>query len=804
MHTTLLRSIVVIGLLLFGVFLNSGVRAQPLTKGTYLDGVRFIQYLDDNVALQDIKSGHLDTYFSRIPLESVSAVKADPNLKVYDRIAGSFGLLLNPAPSKDNNSINPFQFRQVRFAMNYLVDREFVVDEILRGYGTSLAAPFGVYSPEYLNVLNTIESFGFRYNPQFAQKLISDSLTKAGATNQGGKWFFKGNPINIKILIRSDDPQRLSMGELVASELQSAGFNIQTDFGDLNKANPIVYGSDPQDFLWQVYTEAYAGTSAFVKYNPVVASQMYAPYYGNMPGGQNPAFWNYRNETLNKLTQKIAFFNFTSEAERNQLLRNATRAGVEESVRIFVAQNTEPFVASSAIKGLINDFGAGITSKLSLMNARTPKSSNTLDIGVKQIYQGAWNNVEGCKDAYCTQIYSAISDSATFRNPYTGEVIPMREKWVDVSTKGPIGKLKVPAEAQIWDPYSQHWKSVGQNASSMSKVTYKILYSNWHNGIPMDKSDLLYTQYFLFQWGTNTGKGDLTIDPEFTAQVQAALPLVKGLRFIANDELESYINMWHYDRKEIADSATIWPAEPWEITAATERLVISGKLAYSTGEATARNVDMLSLLIPAHAEMIKEELQKMKEEGYVPVALKGIVSVQNATNRYDASINWITNHKNAVIGNGPFYLDSYNPAGGIITIKASRDPSYPFPEGYWTSFENPNLATLQSVNAPQFISIGEPTVVVSLTVNVGGQPSNDAIVNYFISNKDDRVVVQGVATPAPADNKLGAYNIVLRENETSKLSVGPNTLKIFVNSREAFRPDIYSTVLIENFSRFKG
>jgi len=804
MRTILFRTIAVIGLLLVGVCLNSGVRAQPPTKGTYLDGVRFIQYLDDNVALQEIKSGNLDTYFSRIPLETVSDVKADPNLKVYDRIAGSFGLLLNPAPSKDNNSINPFQFRQVRFAMNYLVDREFIVDEILRGYGTSLVAPFGVYSPEYLNVLNTIESFGFRYNPQFAQKLISDTLTKAGAINQGGKWFFKGNPISVKILIRSDDPQRLSMGELVASELQSAGFNIQTDFGDLNKANPIVYGSNPQDFLWQVYTEAYAGTSAFVKYNPVVASQMYAPYYGNMPGGQNPAFWNYRNDTLNKLTQRIEFFNFTSEGERNALLRNATRAGVEESVRIFVAQNTEPFVASSALKGLINDFGAGITSKLSLMNARTPKSSNTLDIGVKQIYQGAWNNVEGCKDVYCTQIYSAISDSATFRNPYTGEVIPMREQWVDISTNGPSGKLKVPPDAQIWNPYSQHWKSVGQNASSMSKVTYKILYSNWHNGIPMDKSDLLYTQYFLFQWGTNTGKGDLTYDPEFSSQAQAALPLVKGWRFIANDEVESYINMWHYDKKEIADSATIWPAEPWEITAATERLVTSGKFAYSTGEATARNVDMLSLLIPAHAEMIKEELQKMKDEGYVPAALKGIVTVGNATKRYDASINWITNHNNAVIGNGPFYLDSYNPAGGIITIKAFRDPSYPFPEGYWSSFENPKLATLQSVKAPQFISIGQPTVVVSLTVNVGGKPSNDAIVSYFISNKDDRVVVQGVATASSAVNKLGTYGIILRDNQTSKLSVGPNTLKIFANSREAFRPDIYSTVLIENFSRFKG
>src|SRR5437660_11392032 len=117
MRTILLRSIAVTCLLLFGVFLNIGVSAQLPKKSAYLDEVRFIQYLDDNVALQEIKSGNLDTYFSRIPLEAVSDVKSAPNLKVYDRNAGSFGLLLNPAPSRDNDSLNPFQFREVRFAM---------------------------------------------------------------------------------------------------------------------------------------------------------------------------------------------------------------------------------------------------------------------------------------------------------------------------------------------------------------------------------------------------------------------------------------------------------------------------------------------------------------------------------------------------------------------------------------------------------------------------------------------------------------------------------------------------------------
>jgi peptide/nickel transport system substrate-binding protein len=81
---TILCSIAVICLLLFGVFLNThtGVSAQSPTKGAYVDQVRFIRYLDDNVALQEMKSGNLDTYFFRIPLEAVSGVNSVANLKV--------------------------------------------------------------------------------------------------------------------------------------------------------------------------------------------------------------------------------------------------------------------------------------------------------------------------------------------------------------------------------------------------------------------------------------------------------------------------------------------------------------------------------------------------------------------------------------------------------------------------------------------------------------------------------------------------------------------------------------------------
>ena len=37
-------------------------------KGAYVDQVRFIHREDENLALQDVRSGDLDAYYFRIPL----------------------------------------------------------------------------------------------------------------------------------------------------------------------------------------------------------------------------------------------------------------------------------------------------------------------------------------------------------------------------------------------------------------------------------------------------------------------------------------------------------------------------------------------------------------------------------------------------------------------------------------------------------------------------------------------------------------------------------------------------------------
>src|SRR3712207_4661803 len=209
----------VIVILLSSALVENPAFSQAAKKGPFIDQARFIHRVDENLALEEVKSGFLDTYFFPIPQEAANNAKNDPRLKVYDKTAGSLGFFVNPAPAAGSNVLNPFQFKEVRYALNYLIDREFVINEILKGYGSPLVDPFGIYSPEYLNIIGTVESFGFRYNPSLASSMISGAMNAAGATNNNGKWQFNGSPVTVKVLIRQRSEEH-------TSELQSRQYLV--------------------------------------------------------------------------------------------------------------------------------------------------------------------------------------------------------------------------------------------------------------------------------------------------------------------------------------------------------------------------------------------------------------------------------------------------------------------------------------------------------------------------------------------------------------------------------------------------
>ena len=757
------------------VFVPSAVFAE---KGSFVDEVKFIQYLDENTAFEEVRNGNLDIYYFRVSSDRIDTVKAREGIQVFESTGGSYSILVNPAVSE---TFNPFSITDVRFALNYLVDRKLIVNELIGGYGRIMISNYGPFAADYIHIIDDLESFHFNYNPSLANKIITHELEKAGAEKIDNFWYYDGRQIEITVFIRSDDPVRKSIGEILSSELQSLGFKVKKDFGDLNKAFVVVYGSNPADQKWHLYTEGW-GSSGFVKYDSIGLAQMYSPWFSNMPGNNDPTYWNYKNENLDMITQKIYTSDFASAEERISLIEQATKEGIKESVRIFLATKIDQYVANEKIDGIINALGAGVPTRFTTINAKSDNDS--LVIGVKQIYQGAWNPIGGFSDVYSNQIWLNLFDPGVFSHPFTGKMIPIRTEW-QVENFGKDQKISVPEDAVIWDIETQRWKSVGTDVNAVSKITYDLIFGDWHNGEKMDMSDVLHSLYFLLEWGSEPHENDKTYDSEYSAQAMQNAKTLIGIKPIDENTIEVYVDYWHFDEAEIASWAAPWSSMPWEVVAAMEEAVIDGKTSFSRSSSISKSVKWISLIVPNDAEMIRQHITEFKESGYVPPSLQNSQhGSEYFESRYNASIDWIEENDHAVISNGPFYLDNYSPESRTITIKAFDSDGYPFKAGKWEKFEQVKYPKIVDIKIPDTVTLGK---LLSVLV----ETENSSAIHYFVSNSKGETVVSGIKS---ASNNL--VEIILTEEDTSRLDVGGNTIKIFASSDEALRPDGYSTSFI--------
>ena len=747
-------------------------------RNTFVDSIKFIQYLDENTALEEVRNGNLDMYYSKISSDRLEDQQSREGLKVFDSTGGSYSLLVNPAESK---IFNPFSEQEARFALNYLVDRKLIVNELMGGYGSSTISYYGPTDPEYLTIIKELESFNFKYNPTLAKEIISKSMIDRGAIKKDEKWTMENKEIEIKIFIRSDDPVRKSIGEILSSELEKIGFTVKKDYGDLNKAFVVVYGSNPADLNWNLYTEGW-GRSAFVKYDSIGLGQMYSPWFSNMPGFNDPTYWNYENKKLDDLTQKIYKGDFESSEKRSELIQEAVVEGINESVRIFLASKVDQYVVNKNVEGVINDLGAGIPSRFTPINAKT--NDEELSIGVKQIYQGAWNPIMGLTDTYSRQIWGIISDPITFKHPFTGETFPVRAQW-EVETSGLNKKINVPTEAKMWNPTVQKWENVSTETFATSKVTFDFKFSNWHNGEVMDMNDILHSLYFTIEWGTQIDEKDKTFDTEFTPRAAQSIQTIVAINQIDEDTVEVYVNYWHFNENEIAEWAAIWSPVPWEITAAMEKAVMDGKVSFSRSGATSKSVNWLSLIVPNDAQIIKEYLKEFRENEFIPNSLKQSQKQQQYfDDRFDSSINWIEKKNHAVISNGPFYLETYSPESRTIQVKAFEDNSYPFEIGTWSKFESIQFPNIKKINMQKIIQQGE-----SIQINIETEGVTSLL--YFILDSEGRIQISKESEIS--ENKL---NINLTSDITKKLQSGTNQIKIFGISDLVLKPDIYETNFI--------
>src|SRR5207245_7965603 len=82
--------------------------------------------------------------------DQVQAAHADPAIRTTDSYGWDTDLFVNPVPVNQSFApgvFNPFAIREIRQAMNYLIDRNYINEEIFGGYGHPHATIWTDVSP---------------------------------------------------------------------------------------------------------------------------------------------------------------------------------------------------------------------------------------------------------------------------------------------------------------------------------------------------------------------------------------------------------------------------------------------------------------------------------------------------------------------------------------------------------------------------------------------------------------------------------------------------------------------------------
>lgn len=745
--------------------------------GPAVDTIYFRSF-DVDRASRDLEAGNMDLYLYGLKIDAAQRLEGDEDFQLFQSPASTVSLLLNPAPAR-RGELNPFSIIEVRQAMHYLLDREFIARDIYRGMAVPMLTHVSRQDHDYLTVYDIERASGYGYDPEYGRELIDKAMRKAGATLEDGVWSYDGRPIRIKLIGRVEDERR-NIADLVRTELEAAGFLASVSYLPFAAAALTVYSSDPASFDWHIYTEGW-GRSSPQRYDYATANQMNAPWLGNMPGWQEIGFWQYENEDLDDLGKRLFRGEFESEDERIELYRRITELGLSESVRLWLVTATNSFPARAEVAGISRDLVAGLRAPWTLREAYIP-GSDTLTVGHLWVWteRTTWNPIGGIGDVYSADIWRYLHDSPIWSHPFTGIPEAYRVDF-SVESAGPSGTLAVPGDAVTWDAGADRWVPVGGGETALSEVVFdysSYFASSWHHGAPITMADVVYAIAQSYELAYDPNKA--RIETAIGVTSRPFLETFRGFRLIDDNRLAVYVDYWHFEEQLIASYAS--PASlsmPWEILAGLDDLVFEQRrAAYSDTAASRFNVPWISLVMDRDARLLQRTLKTMQSRGTVPEGVfdfggNRLVAAGDARARYQASLDWFDERGHLIISNGPFLLSRYDPPAQFAELSAFRAPGYPFGPGDW-SFGEPPLLEIAPIDEVS-VSAGR---TAEIEVEVDG-PGTLGVRYLLIDPVTREIVTTGDASPRGLS---GGFTVALEGRDTRDLFPGFYELSLLAYS----------------------
>jgi peptide/nickel transport system substrate-binding protein len=196
------------------------------TGKPYLDELTFKVLPDTNARMLQFQGGELDIATS-VPFNQLESLQANPDVQiVLDPVARIDFIALNTlrAPLDDPN---------VRQALNYAVDKQSIIDNVLFGYGT-IANTYLPLMPGHDDDLAP-----YSYDVEKAKALIADSSAKDG--------------FDLELIVQAGEAVDTQVCQLVAAALKEIGGNVTISQIDNATLIERVFSPDPDFDMAKVY-----------------------------------------------------------------------------------------------------------------------------------------------------------------------------------------------------------------------------------------------------------------------------------------------------------------------------------------------------------------------------------------------------------------------------------------------------------------------------------------------------------------------------------------------------------------------
>ncbi len=271
--------------------------------------------VEDQARLTELLTGTLDVIVG-VPADFVGQLEQNPKITLLKQVGAHVWYL------GMNNQKKPFDDKRVRQALNYAVNKEAIVKDVLKGTGASSRGPV---LPGTWGADPALKAYP--YDPERAKKLLAEAGYPSGFSTT--LWVPESG---------SGMQAPVAMSTVMQSNLKAVGVNVTLQTMEWGAYLAKLRTKEQELFAlsWMAGTE----DPDMVMY-PLLHSSQWTPV------GPNRAL--YKNPRFDALLQQARLT--TDQAKRTQLYREAQRILVDDAPWVFVDHEIQIAALSKRVQG---------------------------------------------------------------------------------------------------------------------------------------------------------------------------------------------------------------------------------------------------------------------------------------------------------------------------------------------------------------------------------------------------------------------------------------------------------------------